>query len=77
MDGHPLDESEWRHVLALLENVNLPKARVLNAIYREHVSLAEIPRVYEEAYAHIEELNRRLDDQREARTGSKDVSEQA
>lgn len=67
MDGHPLEESEWRNVIALLEQVNLPKAKVLSAIYREHVTTAwrNYLRVYEEARERITELNRRLDDQRE------------
>jgi hypothetical protein len=67
MDGHPLDESEWNNVLQLLEQVNRPKARVLSAIYREHVTNAwrNYLRVYEDAYARIEELNRRIDEQRE------------
>lgn len=67
MDGHPLDESEWNKVLLLLDQVNRPKAKVLSAVYREHVTTAwrNYLRVYEEAYAQIEELNRRVDEQRE------------
>lgn len=40
---------------------------MLSAIYREHVTNAwrNYLRVYEDAYARIEELNRRIDEQRE------------
>jgi hypothetical protein len=66
MYGRPLDESEWRKVFELLEEVNLPKARTLGAIYRENVQAAwdNYRRVYDEIMTRIEEDNRRINDHR-------------
>ncbi len=66
MYGRPLGESEWRKVFQLLEEVNLPKARTLSAVYREHVEPAweNYRRVYDEIMTRLDEDNRAINERR-------------